>query len=416
MMPGLPRERPHAIESPHAPMLRSILSLTLLAAVAAPATPATPQGQLSGRRDDRAHARTLPLDELRTMLAAEGAHTPFVPPSPLGLPPLDASIPKDNPLTPAKVELGRQLYFDKRLSRDGSVSCATCHDPALGWTDGAPVSTGMAGQRGARSAPTVVNRVLGKTQFWDGRAASLEEQAVGPIHNPIEMGFTHDEVVTRLNGIEGYRLQFDAVFGSAASIALAGKALASFERTIVSGANKNDYFESALPLFDFEPDDDEDPAFLAEVQRKLDLELTHRMSPSAERGRGLFFGKASCSACHVGSDLTDELFHNIGVGYAPGQTPDAGRFEATANETERGAFKTPTVRNIVLTDPYMHDGSLATLMEVVEHYDRGGNDNPWLSEKISPLNLSPQEKQDLVRFMEEALTGPVTEVEVPRLP
>ena len=149
----------------------------------------TPQVQNSGRSDDRAVPGTLSLEEIRASLAEEGAHEPFVPERPLGMNvDLADHIPADNPLTLAKVELGRQLYFDKRLSRDGSISCATCHDPAKGWTDNRPVSLGIRGQAGGRSAPTVVNRLLGKTQFWDGRAASLEEQAVGPIANPIEIG------------------------------------------------------------------------------------------------------------------------------------------------------------------------------------------------------------------------------------
>ena len=371
------------------------------------------QDPVTGRSDDRAVAGTLGLDEIRERLAAPDAHTPFVPERPLGITDdLAQHIPADNPLTPAKVDLGRQLYFDKRLSRDGTVSCATCHDPAKGWTDAAPVSTGIGGQTGGRSAPTVVNRLLGATQFWDGRAASLEEQAVGPIANPIEMGFTHDEAVARVGAIPGYVMQFQAVFGGAVTIDRIGMAIASFERTILSGANKNDYYEQAMPLFEYEPDEDEDPEFLARIERILMLEETHRMSLQAERGRALFFGKAGCSACHVGQDLTDELFHNIGV--ATGV--DRGRTAVSGDGAHTGAFKTPSLRNIVHTAPYMHDGSMATLMEVVRHYNLGGDGNEHLSDKVFPLGLTEQEMQDLVRFMEEALTGHVTEVEVPRLP
>lgn len=371
------------------------------------------QDQVAGRTDDRALAGTLGLDEIRASLAEDGAHTSFAPESPLGITDNFADhIPADNPMTPAKVELGRQLYFDKRLSRDGTVSCATCHDPAKGWGDAAPVSTGIRGQKGGRSAPTVINRILGATQFWDGRAASLEEQAVGPIHNPIEMGFTHEEVVERVRGIEGYAIQFEAIFGGKVSIDGIGKALATFERTIVSGANKNDYFEAALPFFDYEVSDDEDPEFLARMDRILDQEAAHRMSPQAERGREIYFVKGACSQCHVGQDLTDELFHNIGVDYKEGD----GRFAETKADVDHGAFKTPTMRNIALTAPYMHDGSMSTLMEVVRHYNKGGNKNAHLSAKMFPLELTEQEMQDLVRFMEEALTGSITEVEVPRLP
>ena len=374
------------------------------------------QGQISGRIDDRAVPGTLSVAEIRAMLAEPDAHDAFVPEAPLGIrSDLAERIPKDNPLTKAKVELGRQLYFDKRLSRDNTVSCATCHDPALGWTDIAPVSTGIEKQRGGRSAPTVINRLLSSEQFWDGRAASLEEQALGPIGNPIEMGFSPEQAVERLQDVEGYRLQFEAVFGGPPSTEGVAKAIAAFERTILSGANKNDYFEEALPFFDWEPDDDEDPEFLARAERVLEREREHRMSASAERGRELFFDKAKCSTCHVGENLTDELYHNLGIGM-DAEEPDLGRFVVTGKEEDKGAFRTPTLREIAHTAPYMHDGSLATLLDVVEHYDKGGTKNPWLSEKIPPLGLTDQEKQDLVRFMEEALSGTTTDVEVPRLP
>ena len=374
------------------------------------------QHQISGRSDDRALPGTLPLAEIEARLAEPGAHVAFVPEAPLGLTTkLATVIPADNPLTPAKVELGRQLYFDKRLSRDATVSCATCHDPARGWTDCAGVSTGIQGQKGGRSAPTVINRILGRSQFWDGRAATLEEQAVGPIGNPIEMGFTTDDAAKLLNTLPGYRVQFEKVFGGPATPERIGKALAAFERTILSGANKNDHYEAAKPLFDWDPAEEKDLDFKAKAEKVLEAEREHRMSASAERGRELYFGKASCSLCHVGEDLTDELFHNLGLGFDKAK-PDLGRFDKTKVEADKGAFRTPSLRNIALTAPYMHDGSLRTLREVVEHYDKGGIKNPWLSNKMVPLKLTEQEKQDLVRFMEEALTGTITEVEVPRLP
>ncbi len=387
--------------------MRSILLLTPLLAL-----PLLAQYQISGRSDDRAVAGTLTLDEVRAALSAPGAHERMQLVSLPGLPEdLSAYIPADNPLTPAKVELGRQLYFDKRLSRDGSVSCASCHDPARGWADGSAVSTGIDGQLGGRSAPTVINHLFGKTQFWDGRAASLEEQALGPIANPVEMGFSVEEAVERLRGIEGYQLQFEAVFKGPATAESLGRAIAAFERTILSGGNKNDYYEAAERFFDWDEEGEEDAEVRRIANRALDLEAQHRMSLSAERGRALYYGKANCSACHVGADLTDELFHNIGV-----EPQDPGRSAVTGLERDLGAFKTPTLRNIALTAPYMHDGSLKTLVEVVEHYNRGGVANEHLSDKIFPLKLSAQEVQDLARFMEEALTGTITEVEVPRLP
>jgi cytochrome c peroxidase len=375
--------------------------------------------EVGGQQMDRAEPGTLSVAVIEASLKDENAHQPFLPELPLGLGQDIASYsPADNPLTPAKVELGRQLYFDKRLSLDNTVSCATCHDPALGWTDQAPVSTGIDGQKGGRSAPTVVNRVFGKTQFWDGRAASLEEQALGPIANPIEMGFTHPEAVARLNELEGYRVQFQAVFGGPATADGIAKAIAAFERTILSGGNKNDYYEQALPFFDYEPEEGDDAEFLVRMDAVLELEKKHRMSESAERGRELFFDKVKCSQCHVGIDLTDELFHNIGIGMDAAElTPDhLGRFSVSGEEQDKGAFKTPSLRNITSTAPYMHDGSQQTLLEVVEHYNQGGTPNAWLSDKTFPLELTDQEQADLVRFMEEALTGPVTEVEVPDLP
>ena len=391
------------------------IALRLSCALALASAPLA-QGQISGRTDDRAEAGTLRLDEIRASLEAPGAHEPFVPSSPLGLPEdLARYIPADNPMTPAKVELGRQLYFDKRLSADNTISCATCHDPAKGWTDNDATSVGIRGQRGGRSAPTVINRILGPTQFWDGRAPSLEDQAVGPIGNPIEMGFDVDGASKRLNDIEGYRLQFDAVFGGPATPDRIGQAIATFERTVLSGWSKLDYYWAAEPWFGWDPETEEDEELRARGIRILDQEFDHRLSASADRGRQLFFGKANCSACHVGADLSDEDFHNIGIGMDT-ETPDLGRFDVTGEEKDKGAFRTTSLRNIMLTAPYMHDGSLATLREVVEHYDEGGTKSPWLSDKVFPLNLSEQEKQDLVRFLEEGLTGWVTEVEVPRLP
>lgn len=400
-----------------------------LAALLAPHLPATgPQDPATGPQDDVAQPGTLPLDAIRAMLADPAAHEPFVPDAPLGLGSLQGLIPGDDPLTPAKVELGRQLFFDPRLSRDGTVACATCHDPAKGWADGRPVGRGIGGQTGGRSTPTIVNRILTGQQFWDGRASSLEEQALGPIANPIEMGFTPEEAARRLNDLPGYRLQFEAIFGEAdgqgaVEAAQAGpatarriaRAIAAFERTVLSGENLNDIYERALPLFDLDLEEEDDPEFVALARSILDAEERHRMSESAERGRDLFFGAAKCSTCHVGRNLTDELFHNIGVGMEVDE-PDLGRYVLSAREEDKGAFKTPTMRDVARTAPYMHDGSLCNLLDVVRHYNRGGIENPFLSSKITPLGLTEEQELDLVRFMEEALSGSVTAVEVPRLP
>ncbi len=357
----------------------------------------------------------LSLKEIQDMLSASGVHDPFVPQAPLGLTIDPSSIPKDNPITKAKVALGRQLYFDQRLSKDKTISCATCHHPSKGWTDHAPVSTGIGGQQGGRSAPTVMNRIFGKTQFWDGRAASLEEQALGPIGNPIEMGFSAEEAAKRLNSIPGYEVQFKKIFGGPATPERIGRAIAAFERTVLAGASPQDYYEEAQFFLGGEPDENESPEDRKRRERVLADYNAHKLSASAERGSQLYFGKASCNLCHDGQNFTDEEFHNIGVGMDK-KEPDLGREEVTKNEKDRGKFKTPSLRNVAQTAPFMHDGSQKTLMEVVEFYDKGGHPNTWLSGKMKPLELTAQEKEDLVKFLEEGLTGVVTPVTEPRLP
>lgn len=307
----------------------------------------------------------------------EGGDVVYRPKIPLGLEQLPIHIPADNPLTPEKVSLGKQLYYDARLSEDNTVACASCHSPRFGFTDGAAVSTGIEGQKGGRSAPTTINRIFSTAQFWDGRAASLEEQAVGPIANPIEMGMTHELAVERIRGIPGYRRQFESVFGTEEiEIEHIGKAIAAYERTLISGNSPFDRF----------------------VAGERDA-----LSPRAQQGLVLFNGKARCAQCHTGPNFTDEKFHNLGVGMDR-STPDLGRYEVTKREQDRGAFKTPTLRDVALTAPYFHDGSAATLREVVEHYDRGGTPNPFLSPLMLPLGLTEEEKEALVEF-QRALTG-----------
>lgn len=372
-------------------------------------------GQDLGPAAAPAPAASGPLAALEKRLADPAQHQPFLPAELPGIFISESNVPADNPCTPAKVELGKQLYFDKRLSRDNTVSCASCHDPAKGWTDQAPVSTGINGQKGGRSAPTVMNRIFGFTQFWDGRAKTLEEQAVGPIGNPIEMGFTVEEAAARLNTIPGYKLQFEKVFGGPATPDRIGKAIAAFERTVLAGGAPNDYYERAKPFLDSPDASGEDAETKAKRAQVLADWKAHPMSEAALRGREVYFNKGKCSLCHVGPNLADELFHNIGVGM---HEPDKhkGREEVTKLEKDRGAYKTPTLRNIASTAPYMHDGSQATLEVVVDFYDKGGHPNPWLSNKITPLSLTPEEKADLVAFLKEGLTGTVTAVSSPELP
>lgn len=294
---------------------------------------------------------------------------------PKGLPEL--KYPQENPQTQAKIRLGQQLYFDPRLSADDSISCASCHDPAKGWSNDAPVATGIRQQKGGRSAPTIINSAFNAFQFWDGRAATLEEQALGPIQNPIEMGMKLEDVVAKLNKIEGYRQQFREVFGTEVTEEGIARAIAAYERTVLSGDAPYDRFAAG------------DKSVLSEA---------------AQRGMKLFFGKAHCSACHSGPNFTDNAFHNIGVGMGKDDY-DKGREALSKLEGDRGSFKTPTLREIGRTAPYMHDGSLKTLEDVVQHYNKGGHGNDYLDEEIYALKLNDQEVADLVAFLKEGLTS-----------
>jgi cytochrome c peroxidase len=292
-------------------------------------------------------------------------------------------------MTPEKVELGKQLYFDPRLSCDDSVSCASCHDPKKGWSNSAPFATGVRNQVGGRSAPTIINAAYSDLQFWDGRAHQLEGQALGPIQNPIEMDHKLEECVVKLNKIKGYREQFQKVFGTDVTPENMAKAIAAFERTVLSGNAPYDKFKAG-------------------DQKAL--------SAAAQRGMKLFFGKGHCSACHAGGNFSDGSFHNIGVGMKAAK-PDLGRYEVTKVEGDKGTFKTPTLREVARHAPYMHDGSLKTLEDVVDHYDKGGIANPQLDEEIFPLKLTSQEKADLVTFMKEGLSSSeYPDIEPPKLP
>ena len=305
---------------------------------------------------------------------------------PAGLQAGSAYIPEDNAMSAEKVALGRLLYFDKRLSHDDSVSCGTCHDPGHGWAEPRKTSTGIHGKVGGRNAPTVINRLFSKEQFWDGRGQDLEDQAKGPITNPIEMGMaSHDVCAKKLGGIAGYPPLFASAFGTpGVTIDRIGQAIAAFERTVVSGNSPYDRYQAGDKS---------------------------AMSAAAVRGMEIFNGKGNCVTCHAGFNFTDESYHNLGVGMQA-KSPDVGRAKISKAKSETGAFKTPTLRNVAQTAPYMHDGSEATLAAVVEYYDRGGNPNPYLSKEMRKLSLTAGERADLVAFL-EALTGEVTPVEVP---
>ena len=367
----------------------------------------------------------LTVEEIKSWLADERNHLVLSPSLPLGLSVGEKQlyIPEDNPMTRAKIELGRQLYFDRRLSVNNTVSCADCHHPDDSYGRGTRFGVGINGQMGGRNSPVSFNRILSKAQFWDGRAGSLEEQAIGPIANPIEMGNTHQNAVKTLMAIEGYRLQFEEIFEDGTTIQNVGKAIATFERTLVTLPSAYDLYEPVLSLrkaFGEDLDDlealkEDDPVLFENYTSKLKQSQSNPMSESARRGREIFFTtKGRCSACHVGANLADEKYHNLGVGMEADE-PDLGRFAVTKQQVDRGAFKTPTIRNVTLTGPYMHDGSMETLEEVVEWYAKGGFPNPTLSKDVKKLDLTVQDKNDLVAFM-KACTSKFPKVEQDRLP
>ncbi len=302
--------------------------------------------------------------------ATEANGAPSVP---LGLEDPAAYIPADNPQTPTKIELGRMLFFDKRLSKTNTIACANCHMPALAFTDGQSVSMGINRLQGGRSAPTAINRVYSKLQFWDGRAQTLEEQSTGPFVNAVEHGFfDYDEMTTKMKKVSGYRELFKEVFAEDITEKNIGKAIASFQRTLISG-------NSPADRFDFGGDE-------------------QALTASAQRGLELGGGKARCTRCHSGFNFSDEKFHNLGIGWDTNQV-DLGRYMVTKDPEDIGAFRTPTLREISRTAPYMHDGRFGTLEEVVNFYNQGGMRNPHLDNTIIPLELTESERQDVVAFL-----------------
>lgn len=310
--------------------------------------------------------------------------------APLGLP--SVPIPSENPPTAETIALGEKLFFSPLLSVDGTLSCASCHKPHAAFADDQRVSTGFRGQKGQRNAPSVQNAPYYTLQFWDGRAASLEAQAVGPMMNAVEMAHTLDGVERRCSDDAGLRRMFEVAFGPApngrspVSISRLTHALASYERTLIRANSPFDRYQYGG-----------DKSALSEA---------------AQRGLAVFRDpkKGNCATCHVIEAayalFTDNKFHNLGVGMnAEGELTDLGRYSVTKRDVDRGAFRTPSLRNIAETAPYMHDGSLKTLKEVVDFYVGGGNANPHLDKEIRALShLTKQERSDLVAFM-ESLTG-----------
>jgi cytochrome c peroxidase len=315
---------------------------------------------------------------------------------PQRLGPLPAVVtPPNNPQSSAKIMLGKQLYFDTRLSKDNTISCATCHDPALGWSDKGPTSKGIAGQMGGRRSPPVSNSAYNPLQFWDGRSPSLEDQAKGPIQNPIEMGNTHQAMIRTVADIPGYVEEFRRVFGQGPiTVQQVADAIAAFERTVVTTDSKFDRYARG------------DHAALTKLEKQ---------------GLEVFNGKGHCSACHWGANFSDGRFHNLGVPAADPKNPDQGRYAVTKNPADMGAFKTPTMRDASLRAPYLHDGSEKTLESVIDFYNRGAGKDANLDPLMVPLGLTRLEKKALVAFIKALVSlnpevAAVTPVPVSELP
>jgi cytochrome c peroxidase len=297
-------------------------------------------------------------------------------------------VPAENPQTQAKIELGKRLFFDTRMSLDQKSSCATCHSPDKAFTDGLVRSRGFGGKTLRRNSPTVLNAAYNNAQFWDGRAATLDEQCKGPLLSPDEMNMLDEKhLVDRLNAVAAYRKDFQNAFGSGPSLDNVARAIAAYERTLVTPASRFDRYA---------------------------LGAKSALTADEKRGLIVFFGRGACSECHNGPNFTDNKYHNLGARVPEGNPDDPGRYAVTHKDEDRGAFKTPSLRNVALTAPYMHDGSIATLEDVVEFYDRGGDGAPNTSKLIYKLDLTSQEKKDLVAFL-KTLTGTLPHVDVPRM-
>jgi cytochrome c peroxidase len=299
--------------------------------------------------------------------------------------PTDLPAPADNRPTAQRVALGKALFFDPRLSGSGAIACSTCHNPSFNWQDGQALGVGDHGGRLGRRTPTILNLAWSEPFFWDGRAPTLEAQAKGPMASTAEMNMPHDGVVAAVKRVPAYRAAFAAAYpGEALDIDAVAKAIAAYERTVVSGEAPFDRWVAGD---------------------------ARAMSPAAVRGFAVFTGKGNCASCHSSWRFTDDGFHDIGMPDA-----DLGRAKIMPGLTIlEHAFKTPTLRNIAERAPYMHDGSVATLEAVMDHYDHGFVRRASLSDQIKPLELTAQEKADVIAFL-QALSSDDAPVAFPLLP
>lgn len=289
-----------------------------------------------------------------------------------------------NPLSEEKINLGKTLFFDPRLSADNKVSCATCHSPDLGFTDGRATAVGIGGQVGPRNTPSIINAAYYKKFHLDGSVDSLEVQPFKPIQNPIEMGQNLNELVKELKAVPYYVTSFQKAFDGEITPDRIGMALAAFERTIIQRDTPFDRFMAG-----------DDNALTTE--QKFGMEL--------------FAGKGNCMLCHAGPTFSDNNYDNIGV-----DSGDLGRFLVTTLEMDKGAFRTPQLRDLKYTAPYMHDGSQKTLEEVIDHYDVAEHVNIYVSPDFQPLRLTQDEKKALVSFLRDGLSGPPIKVDPPKIP
>ncbi len=302
-----------------------------------------------------------------------------------------APAPADNMPTAARIDLGRHLFFDPRVSGDGNMSCGTCHNPALGWSDGMATARGAKSKVLGRATPSIVNAAYGNIMMWDGRKKNLEDQATGPMEAPAEMNTDVVKFIRWLEQSPGYRRMFDASYpGEGINTATLSKAIAAFERTVVMNDTPFDRWVAGD---------------------------ARAMTAQQVRGFGVFLDpkKGDCAVCHSAPNFTDDGFHNLGLASSGSANPDPGRFAQKPIARMKGAFKTPQLRGIALTAPYFHDGSAATLMDVVEHYDKGGVVTANLDPNLKPLGLSRKDKEDLVAFL-NALNGSTPQITVPLLP